>query len=145
MQKQVFQHIWEMNPIEVPKSLIREEAKRIHDEAHGKHEHHHSPEEMQPFFDEAKKRIGLSLLLADYAKKQTIRIDEEDVKAKIQSLSQFYQKPSEVADYFSKGEARDGIESRIIEEKIVDALLKSVSIQEIHMDFSELKQGHESA
>src|SRR5262249_41763631 len=57
LKNQVFDKWVEQNPLEVPKALIEQEAKRIHDQMHPHHghEHKHTAAEME-FFNTAAKR-----------------------------------------------------------------------------------------
>lgn len=140
MKEQVFRQLLEMNPIEVPKALIEREAQSIHDEIHPGHSHHdHSADEMATFNDIAKKRVSLGLLIAEYAKKANLRPETARVLARIQEIAAAYENPQEVITYLSAEERKSGIEAQVMEDQVMDSLIKDIPVVEKTMSYAELK------
>lgn len=143
MKEQIFTHLLEQNPIEVPHSLVDREAKNIHDEiypAHHPHNHHqHSDDELTAFHDIAKKRITLSLLLSDYAKQADFKVDQDRVAARIQEIASVYENPTEVIALLSSEERRRGIEMQVIEDQVIDKFIEKTKIVEKTVSYAELK------
>jgi trigger factor len=57
---------------------------------------------LQPsmFADQAKRRVGLGLILAEIVKANEIKADEDKVKAKIASIAEPYDRPEEVVQWY---------------------------------------------
>lgn len=111
LKEQVFTKLLEQNAIEVPQSLINDEAKRIHNEIyphHGKEDHHHTPEENGAFLEAGRKRVALGLLLGEYARQADIKADPDRVKKRIEEISTAYEQPDEVIKWLSSEEGRSG-------------------------------------
>jgi len=144
LKEQVFRQLLEQNPIEVPASLVAEEAKNIHDEiypAHQHHDHHqHSEHETATFNDIAKKRVALGLLIAELAKKGEMKPDKNRVLARIAEIASVYESPKEVIEWLSADKQRlAGIESQVMEDQVLDKLMEAVTVTEKVMSYAELK------
>lgn len=143
MKEQVFKALLEQNELEVPPSLVKNEAKNIHDEMYPQHkeahDHHHSDEEMSGFQDIAKKRVALGLLIAEYAKQAKLKADEGRVVKRIQEIALAYEKPHEVIAWLSSNEQRQGIEAQILEDQVMEKLLDEVTIADKEMSYADLK------
>ena len=141
LKEQLFNILLEQNPIEIPNSLVQSESKRIHDELHPHHgqEHHHSHEETQIFDNLAKKRVTLSLLITEFARKHTLTIDQARVQTRIQEIAATYEHPEEVIRWISSNkEQKSIVETRVLEEQVVEKLLEGAQIVEKTINYQEL-------
>ena len=143
LKEQVFKQLLEQNPLEVPLSLIAKEAKHIHDEIYSQHQHHdhaqHSEAEMATFNEIAKKRVALGLLIAEYAKQADIKADKNTVRQRIEEIAAVYENPQEVINWLSTEEQRNGIESQVVEDQVLNKLMDGVSVVEKTISYAELK------
>lgn len=143
LKEQLFSRLLEQNPLEVPASLVANEAKAIHDEvypAHQPHDHHqHSDQEMSSFNEVAKKRVALGLLISEYAKTAQIKADKARVNARIQEIASIYESPEEVVQWLSSKERIGGIEAQVMEDQVLDKLMEGVPVTEKTMSYAELK------
>lgn len=140
LKDQVFRHLIEQNPFELPKALIAQEAKHVHDEVHPHQgEHHHSEEEMNIFNEIAKKRVALGLLVVEYAKKANIKPDQKRVEDRIQEIASAYENPPEVVKWLSSNERRSNIESQVMEDQVIEKLIEGIPLVEKRMSYAELK------
>lgn len=143
LKEQLFRQLLDLNPMDVPASLVEREAKSIHDEVypqHHQHDHHsHSAEEMSAFNDIAKKRVALGLLIAEYAKQHDIKPDSERVNQRIQEIASVYENPKEVVAWLSADERRSGIESQVIEDQVMEKLLDGIKVTEKSLSYGDLK------
>lgn len=142
LKEQVFDKLLVQNPIEVPNSLVAREAKSIHDEIypqHQAHNHQHSDAEMTAFNDIARKRVTLGLLIAEYAKQESLKTDKDRVQKRIQEIALAYENPQEVVTYLSSGERRVGVEAQVMEDQVLDKLIEGVPVTEKKMSYAELK------
>jgi trigger factor len=143
LKEQVFTQLLEQNTIEVPHSLIEQEAKQIHDEIYPQHQPHdhadHSEQETQAFTEIAKKRVALGLLIAEYGRQKQLQTDQNRVKQRIQEIASVYENPQEVTAYLSTPERLRGIESQVMEDQVMDKLMEGVAITDKTMSYAELK------
>jgi len=141
LKAQIFDKMLEQNALEIPKALIEREASRIHDEVHPNHGHQHShtQEEMNAFNDAAKRNVALGLLVAEIIKQHKISADKNRVQAHLAKLASSYENPAEVMDWYGKNKrAFAEIEMQILEEQVVEALLKDVKVIEKMLSYNEL-------
>lgn len=145
MKQSVFDHLLEQNPLEIPKAMIEREAKRIHDELHPHHagkEHGHTEAEMATFNDAAKRNVALGLLVAKMIKQHNILPDRARITAQIEHLASVYENPAEVVTWYSSNKrAKAEVEMQVLEEQLVELLLKDVPVKEKMMSYSELIGG----
>ena len=143
LKEQIFRQLLDLNPIEVPASLIAREAKNIHDEVYPQHEHHdhhqHSDEETKSFNEIARKRVVLSLLISEYTNQNKLKIDDAMVEKRIQEIASAYENPQEVVQWLSAKERRQGIESQVMEDQVLDKLMQGVPVNEKQMSYADLK------
>ncbi len=141
LKEQVFRQLLEQNPLDVPASLVAKEAKNIHDEVYPQHHdhHNHSGEEMSRFNEVATKRVALGLLIAEYARQQDIKVDAERVVKRIQEIAAVYENPAEVVQWLSSDERRNGVESQVLEDQVLDKLMESVPMTTKSMTYAEAK------
>lgn len=142
VKQQVFDHLLEKNPIEIPKALIEREAKRIHDELHPHHtdkEHEHSQAELASFNESGKRNVALGLIVAKLLRQYNIVADKERVKAHVQQLATVYENPEEVEKwYLTDKKSKADVEMYILEEQLVEKLLENVEVKEVMISYSAL-------
>ena len=132
LKEQVFRVLLEQNPIEVPATLVKQEAKEIHDEMHpGHHNHHqHSESELNSFNEVAKKRVMLRFVIAEYAKRQELKVEKSRVTDRINEIASVYENPQEVMEWLSSEEHRRGVEAQVMEDQVVEKLMENVAVTE---------------
>jgi len=87
------------------------------------------PDEM--FSEQAERRAKLGLLLAEFIEKFELSADSAKVRELIEDIASTYQDPEEVINwYYSENEQLSNIESRVLEDQLVEKLLESASIEE---------------
>ncbi len=141
LKTSVFDKVLEQNPMEIPKTLIEREANRIHNEVHPHHGHNHShtEAEMATFNEAAKRNVTLGLLVAEIVKQHKISADKARTEAYVAKIASAYENPAEVTDWYLKNkQAYAEIEMQILEEQVIEALLKNVSVTEKMLSYDEL-------
>lgn len=142
MKKHIFDRLLEQNALEIPKTLIEREAKRIHDELHPHHagkEHGHSEAEMATFNEAAKRNVALGLLVAKMVKQYNILPNKERIQAHIEHLASVYENPAEVVNWYANNKkAKAEVEMQVLEEQLVEKLLENVEVTEKMMSYNEL-------
>jgi trigger factor len=141
LKGQVFDKLIEQNSLEIPKAMIEREASRIHDEVHPHHGHQHShtEAEMTEFNDAAKRNVTLGLLIGEAVKKYNITADKKRVQDQLTKLVSAYENPAEVLEWYAKNKrAHAEIEMQVLEEQVIEALLKEVTVTEKMMSYNDL-------
>ena len=94
------------------------------------------PDDM--FKDQAERRVKLGLLLAEMVTKFSVTAEPAKVKALIEDIASTYQEPEEVINwYYSENEQLAGIESRVMEDGVVDKLLEVAKIESTDCNYQE--------
>ena len=94
------------------------------------------PDEM--FKEQAERRVKLGLLLSEMIGKFDLQADSAKVRAMIEDIASTYQEPEEVVNYYySENEQLAQIESRVLEDQIVDKVLEAASVVEETCSYQE--------
>lgn len=141
---EVFQKLMEQNTVDIPRSLIEREAKRVHDQVHphrpGEH-HDHTAEEMAGFTEVAKRNVAIGLLVAALVKKYQITLDKDRVQDLISSLASAYDKPEDVFVWYKQDKRRMAeVEMQVLEEQVLEKILEDIRVNEKVVSYTELMQ-----
>lgn len=94
------------------------------------------PEEM--FRDRAEPRVKLGLILSEMIQKDKLSASPDKVRATIEEMASTYQDPEEVINYYySNQEQLSAIESKVLEDEVVEKLLLSANIKENECSYQE--------
>ncbi len=116
------------NPVEVPKSLIRQEAHTMQHEAMrqlGVEDHAQAPP-IDDFLENAEKRVRLGLLIRRLVDDNNIQVDAERMKERVAIICAGYENADEMATtYMNDPKAMQQLEPMVIEEQAVEWLAKN--------------------
>jgi trigger factor len=103
------------------------------------------PDEM--FAENAERRVKLGLVLAEMISKFELKADPEAVRATIEEMASTYQEPEEVVNwYYSNREQLSSVESKVLEDSVVEKLLENAQITEQECSYQEaIGQAHPKA
>ena len=94
------------------------------------------PDDM--FRDNAERRVKLGLVLAELVGKLELKADAAKVREAIEEMASTYQDPEEVINYYySNQDQLSAIESRVLEDQMVEKLLESAKIVEKQCSYQE--------
>ena len=94
------------------------------------------PDDM--FNDNARRRVKLGLVLAELVSKMKLKADGAKVREAIEELASTYQDPEEVINYYySDQEQLAAVESRVLEDQMVEKLLENANIIEKACSYQE--------
>jgi trigger factor len=94
------------------------------------------PDEM--FTENAEKRVKLGLVLSELISKYELKADADRVRAAIEEMASTYQEPEEVINwYYSNPEQLTSVESKVLEDQVVEKLLESAKITERECSYPE--------
>lgn len=94
------------------------------------------PDDM--FKEQAEKRVKLGLLLSEMVTQFDLQADPAKVRETIEDIASTYQEPEEVINwYYSENEQLAQVESRVLEDQLVDRLLDKARIEENTCNYQE--------
>ncbi|TXS89052.1 trigger factor [Parahaliea maris] len=131
--------------LEVPKSLISQEVDVLRNQmfqqfggAAGQNLDLKSllPDDM--FSENAERRVKLGLILSELITKLELKADADKVRSTIEEMASTYQEPEEVVNwYYSNPEQLSSVESKVLEDEVVEKLLESAQITEKECSYQE--------
>lgn len=131
--------------LEVPKSLVTMEVERMQQStrqdlaARGVKVTGETPLPTDLFESQAQRRVTLGLILAELVKAHQLQPKPEQVKAMVEEQAQSYERPEEVVRWFYQSPERlRDIESLVLEDNVVDWVMKTAKVQDSPVAFDEL-------
>ncbi|EED36670.1 trigger factor [Luminiphilus syltensis NOR5-1B] len=146
VKQQVMDAIVEANPeLEVPSSLIAQEIDGMRQQMMQQFGGGNTqeldlksilPDEM--FKEQAERRVKLGLLMSELVSKLELQADSAKVRELIEDIASTYQEPEEVINwYYSENEQLAAVESRVLEDQVVDTLLAGATVEEEACSYQE--------
>ena len=131
--------------LEIPKALLQQEIgamrKQMFQQFGGMQNQEIDLESLLPedmFRDKAEPRVKLGLILSEMISKQQLTADPEKVRTTIEELASTYQDPEEVVNYYySNQEQLSSVESKVLEDEVVEKLLESANIKDSECSYQE--------
>lgn len=145
VKTQVMDKLYEAHQVEMPAALIANEVHGLRGQMVQQFGGQIKPEDamnMLPdamFEEQAKRRVGLGLVVGEVVKQNNIAVDQDRVKAKVEELASTYQQPEEVVEYyFNNRELLQGVESVVLEDQVVDFVLESAKVSDKESSYDEV-------
>ena len=141
---QVMDALLQAKSFELPSALVEQEKETILDQhrqqlrLQGVDPTGLDPEPGQ-VEEQANRRVGLGLLLAELVKSHGIKADPERVKDRVTSIASTYENPDEIVRwYYDNRDRLKGVESAVLEEAVVDWVLERADVTEENTSFDAL-------
>ena len=98
------------------------------------------------FSERAERRVKLGLLLSELITKLDVQADAGRVRAEIEEMASTYQDPEEVINwYYANQEQLANVESKVLEDQVVEKLLDKAEITEQPCSYQEaISQGQQA-
>ncbi len=121
--------------MELPQGLIESEARELaRQSTGGKGQAPH-----EPFLASARRRVAGGVLLAELARQNEIRIDMRRVSEALSAIASTYEEPEQVVELYSKDpQMMSGLQSRVLEDQVVDWIADKANVSEKKLSFSEV-------
>ena len=125
----------EINPVDAPLSMIEEEAQRLKQDA----AQSGSSADEATLQKRARTRVALGLVLAEIIHARGISPDPARVRARVEEMAAEYESPQEYIQWhYASPERLNGIQSLVMEEKVVEELLVTANVEDKPVSFQEL-------
>jgi trigger factor len=130
-----------MPDLEVPASIVRQEAEGLQQQAARamKGGQGAEPPSLEDFMESATKRVKSGLLMAELASQNNIAIDGARVRESIETMAETYEHPQEVVQmYYNDQRLLQAIENAVLEEQVVDWAMDHAKVKTEPMSFKKL-------
>jgi trigger factor len=143
----VFEALYAAHHLELPKSLISQEAARLNAQFHADlkrrgvdfHHHHDETAESAAFNAQAEKKVTVQLLIADIVRDENIQVEPARVRKIIEKIAQNYEHPQEVINwYYSDKNHLADVELLALEDTVIEWILSRARLQEKKFSFDDL-------
>jgi trigger factor len=124
------------NPIEIPQNLVEAEIQRLKnsDASSGM-----KAGDDKDYQRRSRNRVALGLILGEFIRSRGLVTDPAKVRAKLEEIAADYESPPEFVQWhYQKPERLAEIESLVMEEQVVEELLKSAEIADQPVGFQDL-------
>lgn len=140
LKNNVMDAMLKANDIPLPKALVDEECEHLQKQMAESAQLQGGmslPKEL--FEGEAKKRVGLGLIIGEVVRTAEIKVDQDRVNAKIDDIAATYEDPQQVIDHYKKNsQAMSGVEALVMEEMVVDWVIDQAKVKDVDSSFEEL-------
>jgi len=140
LKKSVMDKLLEANDVDVPKALVDHECENLQKqmmESGGLQQGMSLPKEL--FEGEAKRRVGLGLVIGEVLKKAELKPDVSRLEAKIQEVAQTYEDPQEVINHYNNNpQLKQGLEGMVMEEMVVEWIVDQAKVTDAPTTFQDL-------
>jgi trigger factor len=142
-KRQLLEGMLEVNPIEIPAVLVRQECEAMQKETMqkmGVTEPDQAPA-VDSFRETAEKRVRLGLLMSAAIKENSLELDQAQVTAKVDEMCEPYDNPDEIRNIYLQNQQFLGqIQNMVLEEQIVAFLTEQAKLSSKSMTFTELME-----
>jgi len=91
------------------------------------------------FLASARRRVAGGMLLAEIARQNEIRIDSRRVSEALSAIASTYEEPQQVVELYSRDpQLMNGLQSRVLEDQVVDWIAQHAKLSEQKLSFSEV-------
>ena len=127
----------EKNPVDVPSATVAQEAETLKKQTEVQSPGTDLPIDI--FMEDAKRRVQLGMILAEVAKASALNINPDMVKERIEEMAQDYDDPDEFVRYYmGNQEMLRGIETLVMEDKVVDWVVEQAQVSTKSNSFDEV-------
>ena len=129
--------------VELPPRLVEQEARGLAQQALQQARQQGQQAQLkddahQAFMEPARKRVLLALLIGEIARRNELRLDPKRVNELLRLIASTYEDPQQVIDlYRNDPQLMSGLQSRAMEEQVIDWIAERAQHTEKAMTFQE--------
>jgi trigger factor len=128
--------------LELPSRMIESEAQALARQAEQQAAQQGNPgAKADPalFLDTAKRRVAAAVLLGELARQNELRLDMGRLTETLNLIASTYEDPSEVVElYRREPQLMQGLQSRVIEDQVIDWIADHADLTEQKLDFQDV-------
>jgi trigger factor len=141
VRSQVMEALYRNNPLEVPKTLVADAAQQMQVDA-GRRAGARDVSQLPPreqFVEPARQRVALGMIMSEIVRSQSLTLDRTRVQGRLDDLVASFPNPEETRrSYLSNPDAMRQIESAVLEDQAIDAIVEKAGVTELASSFREL-------
>ncbi len=141
MRSQVMDALYRGNPLEVPRAMVADAIGRLQIETAqrmGARDVSQLPPR-EAFEEPARQRVALGVIIGEIIRAESLQVDREQVQSRLAALAASYPNPEEARRaYLQNPQAMQQLESAVLEDQALDAVLARARVTERSMTFTEL-------
>ena len=145
VKHQVMEALLKTHPVELPRALVEMEVDLLVDSARedleqrGGRKAKDVPIPREWFTEQARRRVGLGLVLSEIVKHHDLRARPEQIKAVVEEGAQSYERPEEVVRwYYAQPQRLAEIEGVVVENNVVEWALSNARVLDKVIAFEDL-------
>jgi trigger factor len=146
IREQVIDGLIETNSIEIPRTLVQQEMQALQRDAMqrmGIEDPEQAPA-MDNFTDLAEKRVRLGLLIQQLIVDQSLTVDEDKVRARVEEMCAGYENAGDMVNmYMSNPQIVQQVEPMVLEQQAIDWLIENGKVSEKKVTFSKFMEQKE--
>lgn len=128
--------------LELPKRMIESEAQALARQAEQQAAQQGNPSaKADPglFMETAQRRVAAAVLLGELARQNELRLDMARLTETLNLIASTYEDPSEVVElYRREPQLMQGLQSRVIEDQVIDWIADHADLTEQQLDFQDV-------
>jgi trigger factor len=137
LNTRVVEALLDRNPLEIPEALIIEELGRAQQIAAQSGRTMTKPSDADR--EAAKRRVATGLIFAEVMQKEGLQADSDRVQAQVDEMASEYDNPEEFKKWlFSEPTRLREIQGIVLEEQVVETLLKKAKVTDESVNFKDL-------
>jgi len=141
VRSQVMEALYRNNPLEVPKSLVEDALQKMQAEA-GRRAGAREASQLPPrdqFVEPARQRVALGMIMSEIVRSLQLTLDRSRLQTRVEDLVASFPDPEETRrSYLSNPEAMRQIESAVLEDQAIDAIVDKARVTDQAASFREL-------
>jgi len=152
VRDQVLKALISANDIELPGKLVEHEIDRIIENGRaavanqGALSKQVDDLDRSVFAEDARRRVALGLILGEIVKQRDITPDKDRVRARVESMATGYDdQQAFVQWYYSDRRRLEQLEALVVEEQVIEELVKTATISKKSVSLDELTQRGDTA
>jgi trigger factor len=145
LKQNVLNELFENNKLDLPKSMLDGEIERLQQEAQkmfaerGANWEDLKAKSNDVFEQQAEKRVALGLMIEHILTEEDLKLDMVRVRKMIETISEVYEKPEEIAAMFYQDQNRlNNIRGAVLEEQVIEKILESANVREKKASFDDV-------
>ena len=145
VREQLIDKLVEKNPVPVPPSLVAQQGEAMRREMMAfvrmlGQAGQSLPPELMNMHEQAEKKVRAAILLGELARQREISISNEEVEARLAEIAEQTGKHIAKVRVEHSGEKRDSLESKLLEEKLLEYLLSQATVTDAPPEPTEKSQ-----
>lgn len=141
VKKQVLDGLLAANPLELPKSMVDAQVRDLQIDAARRMGARDASQIPPPdgFQESARRRVALSLLIGEIIRNENIQVDQAQVQARFEELSQQYPDSGQaLQQYRSNPQFRRQMEAAVLEDQVIEWLTRRAQVADKSSSFKEI-------